>query len=247
MGKSLFLVLSLLVWASCVVEVQPVGPGRSPDGGAGGDGGDAGSGGVAGTGGQAGSGGTGGNVVGSECTVETENEDCDGTSCNPVTLECSEFYEGDRGTCETCASDDNCWDWGHRCVPMYFDGERFPDDHTGFCLPEAKRDLPGAPYHCGGEEPYSTVLYERVSMSGAEASTYCGVREDFTTCYAVLAQLAELDCAEGSDEGCPTGGLCRYTDDNGKWDFRCTYACTSNSECRNQQGWELTCDGFCGS
>ncbi|MFW2389460.1 MAG: hypothetical protein ACN4G0_14060 [Polyangiales bacterium] len=247
MGKRFLVLLSFLVMASCVVEVQSVGPGRSLDGGVGGDGGSAGSGGTAGSGGLAGSGGTGGNVTGLECTVGTEDADCNGASCNPVTLECTEFRDWERRTCETCVSDANCWNSGHRCVPMFFDGERFPDDHTGFCLPEARRELPGAPYHCDGEEPYATVLYERVSMSGAESLAYCGVREDFTTCYAVLAQLAELECAEGSDDGCPAGGLCRYTNDNGKWDFRCTYACTSSSECRNTQGWELSCGGYCGS
>jgi hypothetical protein len=130
---------------------------------------------------------------------------------------------------------------------MYFEEERFPDDHTGFCLPQAQRELVGAPYNCDGEEPYVMVLYDRVSMSGAESSAYCGPREDFTTCYAVLAQLGELACPDGRDDQCPTGGLCRYVQDNGKSDYRCTYACTSDSECRNKQGWELYCGGYCGA
>jgi hypothetical protein len=246
----LFLSLSLLICASCVLDVQAVGPGRSLDGGAGGDGGGGGSGGSAGSsgsGGTAGAGGVGGNVIGADCTVETEDADCNGMSCNPVTLECTDFEKLASGTCEACVSDDNCWNSNHRCVPMFFDDNRFPDDHTGFCLSEANREFVGAPYNCNGEEPYVMVLHDRVSMSGAEVSSYCGPREDFTTCHAVLAQLDELECTAGRDDECPTGGLCRYTQDNGKWDYRCTYACTSNSECANRQGWELNCGGYCGT
>lgn len=253
MGRASSTVLAFLVLASCVVEVQPVGPGRLLDGGAGGDGGSAGAGGTAGssgsggTAGTGGSGGSGGNFTGSACTVETESEDCDGKSCNPVTLECTAFSNDSRGTCETCVSDQNCWGSNHRCVPMFFDGVRYPNDHTGFCLPEAQLEFPGGPYECYGEEPYVGVLEDRVSMSGAEASAYCGPREELTTCDAVDAQLDELTCTAGRDDECPSGGICRYTEDNGKWDYRCTYACTSNAECANRQGWELDCVDFCGA
>jgi hypothetical protein len=131
---------------------------------------------------------------------------------------------------------------------MYFDdNKRFPNDHTGFCLPKAVQDFVDGPYHCNGEEPYVAVLSTRVSMSGAEASVYCGVHEHLTTCYAVHAQLDERPCTAGSDDDCPAGGICRYTQDNGKWAYRCTYACTSDSECRNEQGWTLNCDGYCGT
>ena len=238
----------LLVCASCVYEPRSVGPGRG-DGGQGG-GGAAGAGGIAGsggTGGTAGSstGGTGGG--GSSCTVANQDRDCNGKSCNPLTLECSEFGPDEQDTCETCVSDENCRESDHRCVLMEFKGDPYPNDHIGFCLPIADQDSPGGPYHCNGEEPYVAVLEDRVSMSGAGPSAYCGVHEDLTTCDAVLAQLDEAPCTEGHDEHCPTGGLCRYTQDNGKWDFRCTYECTSNAECRNEQDWELNCAGYCGA
>jgi hypothetical protein len=228
--------LVLLVCASCVYNYNYHSPG-----GSGGDGGQGGAGGTAGSGGQSGTGGTG-----SSCTVATEDQNCNGNSCNPVTLECSEFGRWERGPCETCVSDENCWESDHRCVLMEFDGNPYPNDQTGFCLPVANQGSPGGP-NCDGEEPYVAVLEDRFSMSGAGPTAYCGVRENLTTCDAVLAQLEERLCTEGHDEECPTGGLCRYTQDNGKWDYRCTYECTSNSECRNQQGWELDCAGYCGT
>mgnify|MGYP001817732933 CR=1 FL=1 len=257
--RILILSLSLLACPSCVFDYQSVGPGRLGDGGSGGVGGNAGMGGASGTsgtggtggvggtagsGGQGSMGGTGGSVTGSSCTVATEDEDCNGNSCNPITLQCSEFGYSERGPCDTCVSDDNCW-WNSdlRCVPMYFDGERFPNDYTGFCLHAAADQA----FPCDGHEPYVAVLENRVSMSGAAAAAYCGVREDLTTCYAVHAQLDEHLCTAGRDDECPVGGVCRYTEDNGKWDYRCTYACTSESECRNAQGWTLSCGGYCGT
>ena len=236
--------ISLIACASCVFDYESVGSGRLGAGGVGGDGGSAGSG---GTSGASGTGGTGGNVTGTSCTVASQAEDCDGNSCNPFTLKCFAFGPDERATCQTCVSDQNCSNWEHRCVLMEFDGEPYPNDHTGFCLPEAAQDIAEGPYHCDGEEPYVAVLEDRVSMSGAGPSAYCGVREDLTTCDAVLAQLDELLCTAGSDDDCPDGGICRYTEDNGKWDDRCTYECTSDSECRNAQGWTLNCAGYCGA
>ncbi len=214
-----------------------------PDGGTGGAGGTGGNG---GSGGMGGAGGVGGSVIGSTCTVQTQDEDCNGKSCNPITLECTDFGKWSRRSCETCVSDENCWESDSRCVPMFFEGDRYPDDHTGFCLPQAQLTLPGGTYDCNGEKPYVTVVPDRTSMSGAGASAYCGPREDFTTCDAVSAQLDKILCAQGSDDQCPAGGICRYTQDNGKWDYRCTYACTSDFECANRQGWQLDCVGFCG-
>jgi hypothetical protein len=127
---------------------------------------------------------------------------------------------------------------------MYFGDERFPTENVGFCLAPAAFDGPGG---CNGEEPYVVVLSNRESLSGEAAAAYCGVHEDLTTCYAVEAQLDERPCTQGSDDDCPEGGICRYTEDNGKWDYRCTYFCRSDSECRNTQGWTLTCDEFCGA
>ena len=174
MAKAALLLGFLTLAAGCVLESQPLGPGnRSLDGGAGtggvagtdggvGTGGSAGLGGSAGTGGAAGSAGTGGTAgtAGSggtgeigDCTPATEDDDCDGKSCNPATLRCSEIYADSRGPCETCFSDSDCWGWNHRCAEMRFQGERFPDEQTGFCLPVAEADFIGAPYRCDDESP----------------------------------------------------------------------------------------------
>ena len=248
--RILLVATSLIACASCVFDYESVGSGRLGVGGLGGGGGSTGMGGASGasgSGGEGGMGGTGGSVTGSSCTVASQAEDCNGNSCNPFTLKCFAFGPDERATCQTCVSDENCGNWDHRCVPMYFDDERFPNDHTGFCLPQAAQDFVGGPYHCDGEEPYVAVLEDRRSMSGAGPSAYCGVRENLTTCDAVRAQLAEDGCTQGRDDECPVGGICRYTQDNGKWADRCTYECTSNSECRNTQGWELNCAGYCGT
>jgi hypothetical protein len=269
MAKAALLLGFLTLAAGCVLESQPLGPGnRSLDGGAGtggvagtdggvGTGGSAGLGGSAGTGGAAGSAGTGGTAgtAGSggtgeigDCTPATEDDDCDGKSCNPATLRCSEIYADSRGPCETCFSDSDCWGWNHRCAEMRFQGERFPDEQTGFCLPVAEADFIGAPYRCDDESPYVTVLYDRPSLSGGAVETYCGVREDFTTCYAVLVQQQEGACPAGRDDECPAGGLCRYLEyKTGQWEYRCTYACTAAAECVDKAGKPLECGGYCGS
>ena len=244
------LLLALMTLASaCVLESEPVGRRTgSPDGGAGGSAGavgSGGSGGSAGTGGTSGSSGVGG---GGGCTPESEDEDCPGTTCNPVTLECSEFYPGDRGICETCVSDRNCWGSNQRCVGMLYQDLPFPDAQTGFCLPVAEREFVGGPYRCDGHNPYVAVLYDHRSISGGEVEAYCGVREDFTTCVAVLVQQQEERCPAGRDDECPTGGLCRYLNvRNDEWEYRCTYACSSSDECVDKTGKPLDCGGYCGS
>lgn len=241
------ILLSVAPASGCLVEVQPVGSGRGLDGGVGGDGGTGGAGGSGSSGGTGGTAGTGGTVSG-ECTVATEDRDCDGASCNPVTLRCADYRKWTRATCETCVADEDFWASVNRCVEMQFEGERYPDEATGFCLPPADRLHAGAPYTCAEESPYTAVLYDRVTMAGGAPGAYCGPREDFTTCYAVTAQQAELACPGGSDAECPPGGLCRYLEHKpGKWDWHCSYACTAAEECATWNGGELQCGGYCGS
>lgn len=130
---------------------------------------------------------------------------------------------------------------------MRFEGERYPDTKTGFCLPPGVSDFPGTPYRCDDAAPYTTVLEDRASLSGGEVGTYCGIQEDFTTCNAVRAQQAEVACPDGRDDECPTGGLCRYRPDwRGTWGNLCTYACTTSAECIDFKGDPLSCGGYCG-
>ena len=174
-----------------------------------------------------------------DCSPETQETTCpDGDSCNAITSECSGIQPATRATCENCESDVDCGDPGTRCVPMTyggepFNGERYPDSESGFCLKSIA--LGGS---C--ENPYRIVL-TRVSLSGAEADDYCGINEELTTCEAVLALLADTPCdPENGDADCPEpAGLCRELP--GMLN-RCTYLCSSIFECLPEPlpGW--TCD-----
>lgn len=271
-GLRIGVVLSVVFLASCAWEVEPVGRPRVSAGGGGGTGvggasGSVGNGGSAGTAGGSGSTGTGGSAgsagaggvggVGAagggagtggapECTPENEASDCDHTSCDPATLTCGPFSRGTRNECETCVSDSDCRRYLHRCVEMEFQGERYPDDRTGYCLPPAVLEFPGTPYRCDDAAPYTTVIEDRPSLSGG-SGTFCSIREDLTTCDAVRAQQAEVACPDGRDDSCPSGGLCRYRQDwKGVSAYLCTYACTDSAECIDFRGDPLSCGGYCG-
>ena len=237
--RILLVVTSLIACASCVFDYESVGSGRLGAGGVGGDGGSAGMGGASGSGGTAG-------VGGSSCTVATEAEDCNGKSCNPVTFECSEFGSEDRGTCETCVSDDNCWGSDHRCVEMSYKRLPYPNAETGFCLKIAFLLSEGPPpvYDC--DTPYLTVLVDRSSLSGGPVKSYCGIREDLTTCAAVRAHADAWTCAGVGDDACPDGGFCDWikTQSDG-WKELCTYACDQASQCQGPGG-EACSEGYCG-
>ena len=161
-----------------------------------------------------------------ECTPATEGMDCGGTSCDPLTRECTETTVGSRGTCEACVADSECGEVGspseeHRCVEMFYPpGERFPDDQTGFCL---KVFAPG-----GCAQPYAIRISDRESLSGDPLESYCGINETLATCPAVRALSANEACLGGEDSECPESGLCR---DVGGLPDRCTYLCASVVEC----------------
>ncbi len=97
-----------------------------------------------------------------ECTPESEHADCDGTSCNPATLACTNTMLASRQTCETCLADSECIE-NHRCVAMTYKGVRHPDSNTGFCLKSSV---------LGGSctNPYRIVI-SRTSLSGAPRTT----------------------------------------------------------------------------
>jgi hypothetical protein len=201
----------------CVVETRLVGPGNPrSDGGIGGWGGAGGAGGAGGTAAAGGAGGVGGT--------------------NSLS---------DRLTCETCTSDDDCAHADHRCVEMSFAAKPFPDANTGFCLRVANvvSEEPIAEYDC--EPPYVTVLLDRRSLSGGELEDYCGIREDLTTCLAVLAHQATLRCSSGGAGICPDGGFCDWVRTDGEpWQELCTYACDDPAECEGPGGQR--CNEHCG-
>ncbi len=247
MVKSATALLVLLLSSGCAFEVRSVGAGN---GGLDGDGGSAGSGPAAGgTGGALGVGGFGGvgGVIDelAPCTPATERTDCPGTSCDPATLRCSTFKLASRDACWTCVSDNDCESPDHRCVEMYFDGKRFPDAKQGFCMQVAVLE-PNSTTEYDCDEPYETVLPERPSLSGPPTMSYCGIREDLTTCYALRAFENQEQCPEGSDDECPAGGICRTFTDGDEIVNCCTFECTNDDECPALDGKQPHCGGYCG-
>ena len=216
---ALIVALSVLA-GGCIYDTQSlVGEGRSGDGGAAGAG-------AGGSGGGGASGGTGGNTGGGGGTAGT-------------------FSPGTRDTCETCTSDVDCADADHRCVEMTYLAERFPDDETGFCLRIATplSEDPTPEYDC--QAPYVTLLVEGRSLSGGKLDTYCSIRQDLTTCFAVIAHQDAWNCAGRGDVACPASGFCDWIRD-GSWQELCTYSCQDASECQGPGG-EACSRGYCGN
>lgn len=182
-------------------------------------------------------------VIEPACTPATERSTCPGTSCDPMTLTCTNMQLSSRGTCETCFADTNCADSNHRCVWMTHQGEPFPDERLGFCLPLVEPVIDVASDAC--PSPFSVLLTNRESPSGGKLQPYCGIQEKLTTCFAVLAFHNRELCPSGRDEECPEGGVCRPLSANGnKTEFACTYACTEDAECSNAVT-KVTCSGYC--
>jgi hypothetical protein len=157
-----------------------------------------------------------------QCTPGTEDVDCGGKSCDPLTRACTDTEVGSLETCEECVADSECGEEGNRCVPMTYDGLRYPNEGIGFCLQSI--ELGGS---CAN--PYRIVV-RRTSLSGAAADDYCGINEDLATCQAVRALLADTPCNPvNGDQDCPQpAGLCRELP--GMLN-RCTYLCSSVVEC----------------
>jgi len=184
------------------------------------------------------------------CTPSTQAHDCPGTSCDPATLQCSTFKLASRPRCWTCVSDSDCGEPDHRCVEMDYNGDRFPDELTGFCMRVAQF-VPE--YEAGGyeleddcEEPFETLLVDRPSLSGGSLDSYCGIREDLTTCYALRSFQNQEACPGGRDDECPDGGICRRFGTGSKGVYCCTFECTEDDECPAPDGAEASCGGYCG-
>jgi hypothetical protein len=184
-----------------------------------------------------------------DCTAETEATSCvNDKSCNPATRQCTNTTVGSRAVCETCVADSECGDDGapseaHRCVEMFYQGERFPDDDTGFCLKTTEG---------GCERPYAITLFDRPSLSEPSVERdYCGINEDLATCPAVRALEQDQQCPGGTDEECPQpSGLCKKV---GDLENRCSYLCSDLVECKSAPVPGSTCgssgsggDDYCG-
>ncbi len=218
-------------------------------------------GGASGMGGAGGAGGVGGVDVMPlpTCTPATERTDCPGTSCDPATMRCSTFKLASRPACWTCVSDTDCESPDHRCVEMYFQGERFPDETHGFCLRVAL--VEGVPIETEIDDGVDvvddvaesncarhlrTVLVRRPSLSGAPTRSYCGLREDLTTCFALRAFESLEPCPNGTDEECPDGSVCRAFDHGSGAVNCCTFACDKDNQCPRIDDQATYCDAYCG-
>lgn len=184
------------------------------------------------------------------CKPSTEAADCPGTSCDPTTMRCSTFKLGSRPGCWTCVSDSDCKEPDHRCVEMDYQGQRFPDERTGFCMRVAELvpEFEEAGYELEDdcEEPFETLLVDRPSLSGGSLDSYCGIQEDLTTCYALRSFQNQEACPGGRDDECPVGAICRRFGNGNKAVHCCTYECTEDDECPAPEGGEASCGGYCG-
>lgn len=153
-----------------------------------------------------------------ECTPALESRDCpfmDNSflSCDPATFTCSGIEQRSRDICEPCVSDTDC-DFNLACIELSFQGV----SQGGACL------LPTA---FGCERPISVPLLNRVSLSGADPTDYCGLDEERATCAAIMALEDDTRC--DTDDDCPTGGVCREV--GALVGTRCTYECSLAAEC----------------
>lgn len=162
-----------------------------------------------------------------ECTPGTEEGSCGGTSCNPETFECTETPLRSRDTCQACITDSEC-ETGDWCVALVY------GDDTGgnYCLTK----VPPPPDEC--EPPYSELLADAPTVSGAGPFDFCSFDPSVTSCEAILGLKNDADCpCEGF------GALCRTV---GSRPNKCTYACSTAAECFESGPNECIDDEFCG-
>ena len=166
-----------------------------------------------------------------ECKPASEALDCGSTSCNPATFECTDTVRGSRDVCESCVSDSDCGT-DLACVPMWLGNT---PRVTGYCLYPTDQGL------C--QQPFALVLpQDRESLSGAEATRYCGVNEQLATCEAVWALVDDAECE--TDLDCPAAGLCREV---GELGLQCSYECAGAGACPEAPAAGSTCGDAAGT
>lgn len=93
----------------------------------------------------------------------------------------------------------------------------------------------------GCSQPYEAGAINRESVSGAPATNYCGLAEEFTTCAAIKDLTDGKVCSSDNDCGSGSGeGRCETV--NFSADTKCTYSCTGNAQC--ESGFD--CNGIVG-
>lgn len=158
-----------------------------------------------------------------ECTPSDESA-CGGMVCDPEEETCTTLEQGSKRVCEPCIADSECGDEDenpsetHRCIPLTFLGS----PQGGRCLEQRASGTP----EC--ERPFLPEIV-RESLSGEPARAYCGIRENLTTCEAILKGDSGTPCPTGNAEAQCTeqGALCESMSGT-KF---CTYPCEFNVEC----------------
>ncbi len=171
-----------------------------------------------------------------ECTTATEDVDClvgnDIFACDISTNKCSEIIKGSGVTCQPCVSSTSCTT-GFACVPTTFGAPAVPNGN--YCMKLSNGQT------CPG--PYGADEMIRNDINSAP-TTVCMINEAITSCdaYQQYGKICTIDATacDGAD-----GGLCKQASSLTR---RCTYACTTNSDCKNN----ITCLGtatgdFCGA
>lgn len=181
------------------------------------------------------------------CVRCIDDSHCNGTTCNPVTRECSNAAPGSVGICGACLADRDCTESivvnemsvevEVNCVPMEYDGEfrghycllakksaveqdcsvRSGSDGIGDFFAIDTRD---AGY---GNRPFAKEVV-RDTLSGKVAVPHCTFNERFTTCEGFLSAV-EADPSCSSRSQCsPDSKGARCTDAKSSQDV-CTYRC----------------------
>ena len=169
------------------------------------------------------------------CTVDNEATVCGDNSCDPATGNCTDTERGSVNVCRSCVADSECGDGDgnesddYRCIELSFDGT----NQGGKCL---KLVDAGGPPPCN--RPLTTSV-TATSLSGAAEANYCGIREDLTTCEAVLAGASGATC-DDAQECADAGALCETI---GLGGMLCTYPCEFDTEC--PEGKPACLGGFC--
>ncbi len=160
-----------------------------------------------------------------ECALSDESACTSGKTCDLLAFKCVDVAPGSILNCNGCTNDKQC-DTGHRCIPMDF--EMKPHGH--YCLAEPSPTC---------NQPFLVAINEQ-SINGEAATDYCGIKQDLTTCEAVLALVNNWACtnADGmcgpmnKPEQAVPGAICRKVGLGGN---RCTYACGIAAQCLSDE------------
>lgn len=176
-----------------------------------------------------------------QCAGRNESA-CGIRVCDVKKFSCSQTQTvASRQTCETCLSDRACQP-DYRCVPMMYRNTTreqayclrpvgiHPVYKTSYCHPEKDNDL---------LRVYTTTTTERRSLSGAPAESYCGIREELTTCEAIeqmtlrINNSCNLDSCYAPGASCKNVFVANQTGFASGYYLNCTYRCIHDHECKS--------------